>query len=200
MVGIYKITNPKNQVYIGSSKEIEVRFRRYKKLSCKTQPKIYNSLIKYGVENHTFEVLEECSFNELYKKENYYGILFNVLDRKLGLNLVLPGENDIKFIISEESKINRSICQIGKKASIETRIKLSKSQTGRKHSDKTKHIMSINNSKSKCIVDLQTGIFYANTKEASFSKCINKHTLKNMLNGSKKNKTSLIYIENVMIL
>lgn len=194
MVGVYKITNPKGCIYIGSSKEIEVRFSRYKKLTCKTQPKLYNSFVKYGVENHTFEILEECNFNDLYKKEHYYGLLFNSLDRDKGLNLVLPGINEVKFIISEESKINRSLCQLGKKASEETRVKQSKAQKGRKHHEDVKYKMSLSSPNSKCIIDLETGIFYMNTKEASESKNMNRHTLKNMLNGSKKNKTTLKYI------
>lgn len=194
MMGVYKITNPKGCIYIGSSKEIEVRLNRYKKLTCKSQPKLYNSLIKYGVDNHTFEILEVCDFNELYQKEHYYGMLFNCLDREKGLNLVLPGVNEVKLVISEESLRNRSLCQIGKKASRETRLKQSKSQRGRKHSDETKHKMSLINTNSKCIIDLETGIFYMNTNEASQAKNMNRHTLKNMLNGSKKNKTNLRYI------
>ena len=193
MIGIYKITNPKGCVYVGSSKEIEVRFSRYKKLLCATQPKIYNSLKKYGVDNHIFEVVEECKFDELYLKENYYGILYNVLDRKLGLNLVLPGIDKVKLIISEEARKNRSLAQIGKKASLETRKKQSISQTGRKHSESTKNKMSINNCKSKKIIDNSTGIFYFNTKNAAESLGINRNHLKNMLNGNKKNKTTLMY-------
>jgi len=193
MIGIYKITNPKGCIYIGSSKEIEVRFSRYKKLLCATQPKIYNSFKKYGVDNHIFEVVEECKFDELYLKENYYGILYNVLDRKLGLNLVLPAANEKKLIISEEARKNRSLAQIGKKASLETRKKQSISQTGRRHNANTKNKMSLSNNKSKKIIDNSTGIIYFNARNASESLGINKNYLKGMLNGNKKNKTTLMY-------
>ena len=47
--GIYKITNPKNKVYIGQSKDIIKRWYYYKTLHCKSQIKLYNSLLKYGV-------------------------------------------------------------------------------------------------------------------------------------------------------
>ena len=56
MVGIYKITSPSNKVYIGQSIDIEKRFSYYKRLSCKQQSKVYNSILKYGYENHVFEI------------------------------------------------------------------------------------------------------------------------------------------------
>lgn len=194
MIGIYKITNPKGAIYIGSSKEVEVRINRYKKMKCKTQPKIYNSLKKYGVENHTFECIEECSIDSLYERENYYGMLYNVLDRNVGLNCVLPKIGEKKFILSEENLRNRSKAQKGRKMSDETKKNMSLSQTGRKHSEETKKKMSLNNNNTKIILDINSGVFYFGTKEASLYNCINKHTLKNMLNGNKKNKTNLIYV------
>lgn len=76
MVGIYKITNPKNKIYIGQSTNIEKRFKDdYRNLKCKGQTKLYNSLKKYGYDNHIFEIIQECGINELdnlefkYKKE-----------------------------------------------------------------------------------------------------------------------------------
>lgn len=194
MIGIYKITNPKGAIYIGSSKEVDVRIKRYKNLKCKSQPKIYNSLKKYGVENHVFEVIKECDLDELYKYENYYGLLYNVLDRNLGLNCIIPNSGDIKLKLSKENLENRSKAQLGKKASIEAKLKMSLSQKGRKHNKETLKKMSYNNKNIKTILDLNTGVFYFGTQEASIYNSINRHTLKNMLNGSKKNKTSLIYV------
>ena len=50
------ITSPLNKIYIGQSINIENRWKQYKRLGCKKQIKLYNSFIKYGVENHTFEI------------------------------------------------------------------------------------------------------------------------------------------------
>lgn len=194
MIGIYKITNPKGCVYVGSSKEIPIRFRRYKKLQCKAQIKLYNSFVKYGVDNHIFEIIEECDINDLYNKEHFYGTLYDVLDRIKGLNLLLPGKDAVKYIISEENRIKRSLAQKGKKVSLATKIKMSKSQTGRKHNIETKLKMSLNNPKNKLIVNLETGIYYLNASEASLTTNFSKTYLKNMLNGNKKNKTSFIYV------
>jgi group I intron endonuclease len=59
-IGIYKITNPKNKIYVGQSLNVFDRWETYKRLNCKGQTKLYNSLKKYGFENHKFEILEEC--------------------------------------------------------------------------------------------------------------------------------------------
>ena len=63
--GIYKITNPKGMIYIGKSIHIEKRWMDYKRLYCKNQRQIYNSLKKYGYKNHTFEIIHICEKDEL---------------------------------------------------------------------------------------------------------------------------------------
>ena len=84
MIGIYKITNPKGKIYIGQSIDIEKRKLQYKQLNAgvKQQPKIYNSLKKYGWEQHIFEIIEECSIEQLDERELYWGEYYNVLGKK----------------------------------------------------------------------------------------------------------------------
>jgi len=55
-IGIYKITNPDNKVYVGQSKNIHSRFKDYKKVNY-NQRKVYESILKYGIENHKFEII-----------------------------------------------------------------------------------------------------------------------------------------------
>lgn len=193
MIGVYKITNPTGKVYVGSSKEVETRFKNYKRLKCKSQPKLYNSLVKYGVDNHTFELIEECDIESLFKRENYYGNIYNVLDRYKGLNLIIPGNEEVKYIISEENRLNRSIAQLGKKASNEVKLKMSKSQTGRRHSEETIEKMRLSNKRSRLVLNVETGIYYYNIVEAAISLNISKTYLTNMLSGYRKNITSFIY-------
>jgi group I intron endonuclease len=92
MVGIYKITSPTKKVYIGQSIDIEKRFKNYEGLNCKRQPAIYNSLLKYGWEQHIFEVIEECLEEQLNEREIYWGNYFKVLGEN-GLNLRLGDAN-----------------------------------------------------------------------------------------------------------
>ena len=95
--GIYKITNPKGKVYIGQSVHIRARWLRYKKLHCKDQRLIYNSLVKYGVNSHNFEILEECSRELCNEREIYYIELYSSQDRACGLNIRAGGDNRSKF-------------------------------------------------------------------------------------------------------
>lgn len=71
-IGIYKITSPSGKIYIGQSINIIKRFKNYKCLSCKDQPIIFNSFKKYGVENHIFEIIEECAVEQLNEREIYW--------------------------------------------------------------------------------------------------------------------------------
>lgn len=104
MIGIYKITSPINRVYIGSSNDIQNRFCSYRNLKCKSQTQLYRSLKKYGVQNHIFEVLEECTIGMLLERESYYGNLYKVLDKRYGLNCRLPKANENHKCMSEETK------------------------------------------------------------------------------------------------
>ena len=70
--GIYSVQSPTGKLYIGSSKNVERRWAYYKGLHCKGQTHLYNSLIKYGADNHTFQVIYECSKDELLQKEQMF--------------------------------------------------------------------------------------------------------------------------------
>lgn len=59
MVGIYKITSPSGNVYIGQSWDIKKRLQRYTASQCKGQIGIHRSLVKYGRQQHSFEVVHE---------------------------------------------------------------------------------------------------------------------------------------------
>ena len=72
IIGIYKITNPKGKSYIGKSNNILNRYYKYYNIKCFGQTKIYNSLKKYGPENHIFEIIEECEENVLLEREIYH--------------------------------------------------------------------------------------------------------------------------------
>lgn len=121
--GIYKIINPKGKIYIGQSTDIGKRKQIYKTIKCKGQIKIYNSLKKYGFENHKFEIIEECSIEQLNERERYWQDYYNVL--KEGLNCRLTKTNDRSGITPQE-----------------IRDKIGKSNTGKTHTDLTKLKMS----------------------------------------------------------
>jgi len=59
MTGIYKITSPSGKIYIGSSINIDKRIKYYSSGNCKGQIRLFNSIVKYGWNNHILEILEE---------------------------------------------------------------------------------------------------------------------------------------------
>ena len=145
--GIYKITSPSGGTYIGLSNDIYYRFHSsYKLFGCKEQKKIYRSLKKYGVENHTFEIVhilktENLSkseiISELNKLEIHYIKKFNSFNGdnpEFGLNLTRGGD---LMVLTKETwdRINNS--KKGRKQSEETKIKRRKSLKGRKPSPQT---------------------------------------------------------------
>ncbi|MFO0090046.1 MAG: GIY-YIG nuclease family protein [bacterium] len=83
--GIYKITSPLNKTYIGQSTNIYKRWLNYFYTNCKNQKKLYNSLKKYGVSNHVFEVLHNCEKEELNFLEDFYIKFYDCLSLN-GLN------------------------------------------------------------------------------------------------------------------
>lgn len=130
IIGIYKITSPTGKIYVGQAIDIENRFcKDYKKIKCKNQRYLYHSLKKQGVENHIFELIHIIDSNNLTKTEihnqlnileTYYVSLFNsfIDDNPNGMNLTRGGD----------------CCEISK----ETKMKISKTLTGRKASEEAR--------------------------------------------------------------
>ena len=150
MIGIYKITSPTERIYIGQSTNIEKRFKRYKALDCRTQTKLYKSLLKYGFENHIFEIIEICELNALNERERYWQDYFNSIDKK-HLNCLATSTSDKSGYMSEETKNKMSnsrkgvkrpegyieklrLLNTGSKRTEEAKLKMSKAQTGKKRS------------------------------------------------------------------
>lgn len=132
MIGIYKITNPNGKVYIGQTVNFDKRMYAYKRNHCKDQPAIYNSLIKYGFENHKVDILEQCDVLELNNRERFYQDFYNSVND--GLNCTTVGSNEKSGYHSIETKRKMSLAKKGKKQSEEHKKKLSKVRKGKKQS------------------------------------------------------------------
>lgn len=178
MIGIYKVTSPTGRVYIGQSINIENRFREYRRLKCKNQTRLYRSFLKHGVKNHNFEILEEYIFEDLNIRERYWQDHYDVLSKK-GLNCVKQKTDVLPCLISEETRLKRSINRkgkvsgsehpfYGKKMSAEVKEKLRKSLIeyhktvdtsgennsfyGKKHSEESKEKIRNANSGEKSVM------------------------------------------------
>lgn len=89
--GIYKITNQiTDECYIGQAVDIYKRWNEHCKcgLGIDTPPgnKLYKAMQEYGLDNFTFELIEECNQLELNEKEKYFIELYQ--SKEFGYNSV----------------------------------------------------------------------------------------------------------------
>lgn len=113
MIGIYKITNNiNNKIYIGQSIDIDRRFKehiRQSKLN-KDNMAIHKAIYKYGVENFTLTILEECEISELDNKEIYYIETLQARVKNIGYNIcqggctgpIHKGIDNVNSVLTEE--------------------------------------------------------------------------------------------------
>ena len=83
--GIYKITNIKTkECYIGQAIDLASRWKEHAKCGLGIdQPagnKLYQAMQEYGIQNFSWEVLEECSKDLLNEKEKFYIELYESKD------------------------------------------------------------------------------------------------------------------------
>jgi group I intron endonuclease len=203
MIGIYKITSPSGKIYIGQSIKIESRFKQYKKLSCKEQTRLYNSFLKYDAKNHIFEVIEECTIDLLNERERYWQEYYNVIGLK-GLNCILIKTDSKRKLLSQETKekLSKSLKGklSGKKNPMYGRVGELNYFYGKKHTDKTKQIISEKNSgvnhafygkkRNKSYIDKVSGINHFN-----YGKKSQKITDMNKLRVGLSNSRSQIILD-----
>jgi group I intron endonuclease len=97
MVGIYKITNVINgKIYVGQSIDIKDRWYQHKYKATDPNELGYNSAIhqafrKYGIDNFSFEIIEECAPEQLDDREIYWIKQLNSLAPN-GYNILEGGQ------------------------------------------------------------------------------------------------------------
>lgn len=102
MVGIYKITNQINgKSYIGKSINIEDRWMRHRSRAFQKNDTQYDSCLyrairKYQLCNFTFEVIDECSIEELDEKEIFYIDFYDTFYTNNGYNMTRGGDGGLK--------------------------------------------------------------------------------------------------------
>ncbi len=83
--GIYKITNINNQMcYVGQAANIADRWKQHIKrgmgAETPTRNKLYPAMLEFGVENFTFEIIEEVERAKLNEREDYWQEYFHAKD------------------------------------------------------------------------------------------------------------------------
>lgn len=139
MVGIYSIVNVINgKRYIGQTVNFPRRKTQHKTRlknggSYMSYSKLYPAYLKYGFDSLKFEWIETCSKDQLNEREMHW---INYFDSyRNGYNATIGGQNPIAYWTGKKrsiktiEKVSRSLT--GKKLSLHTRRKMSKAHSGR---------------------------------------------------------------------
>lgn len=190
--GIYKITCLlTGKIYIGQSVDIFQRWVCYQRLEKRViGPKLYNSFIKYGLDNHIFEIVKECLKEQLNNEEikciEEYSSLLK------GLNLTKGGEgvkhtDETKRKISE-SKKNKPSQLKGKTRSFKGRISPNK---GNKRSKESCELTSLalkgKPQNGKSIIQTVTNQEWISAIEAGKYFSVTSTTIHNWVKVNKNN-------------
>lgn len=102
-IGIYKIQNCINQkVYIGQSVDIKRRWKSHR-TSFNTQDyPIYRAMRKYGLDNFSFEIVEECDKSQLNEREIYWISYYQSNNPDFGYNLTKGGQYGCPIKLNDE--------------------------------------------------------------------------------------------------
>jgi group I intron endonuclease len=125
--GIYAIKNIVNgKMYIGQSKDIKKRWSFHLwtlRTNRHFNPKLQNAFNKYGEKNFSFIALESCAENLLNNREVYYISLYDTVDS--GYNITQGGDGSPGRKLSEQTKIKISKANSGRKNTKEEKIRKS---------------------------------------------------------------------------
>ena len=140
--GIYCITNTiNNKRYVGKSESnVLMRLNHHKKL-VKTNKHLKDAILKYGIENFKFEVLELCSKEECCDRERYWIEYYDSMNS--GYNFTTGGEGKSGWHLSQEARDLISKSWEHRVVSDETRKKMSIANKGKKWSEELKRKASL---------------------------------------------------------
>lgn len=133
---VYKITSPSGRVYIGITSNLIKRFSVYKSNAVSRQTLIFNSIRKYGYENHKVEIMDTFTGDNDYAngKEIFWirGYMSNKnkYPEQNGLNLTDGGDGTTGYKATAEVIEKNRKRRIGKKHSELTKKKMSEARVG----------------------------------------------------------------------
>lgn len=218
---IYEFVNNINgKVYVGQAKDFKSRLRchKYHTKSNKKNSPFYAALRKYGWDNFSINIIEECDIEILNDREEYW-----IEQKKClypnGYNLMKGGKqyemsDDTKKKISEIRKgikfspkhiENLKKSHLGNKLSEETKRKISEINKGRIHSEETRVKLRYSNPNRKEVGRFnEEGILvckYESIKEAARILECNVGHLSECCRGKRKltkilNSDTLRYLTN----
>ena len=97
-------------MYVGQSIDILKRKSQYEKgYNVNGQKVLYRSLLKYGWDNHFFEIIEECEIAQLNNRERYWQDYYDCLNKGLNCKLTTSSNKSGKWSKEVKDKIRSSM-------------------------------------------------------------------------------------------
>ena len=124
---IYKITNPNGRMYVGVTRNWEVRMNQYKNNKCISQKLLNRSISKYGFSAHEVSIIEEFhgSVDDAMSKEMFWIRSFMTNSYKWrgikGMNLTDGGEGTLGHKLGK--KAIKRLSEAGKRPENVERLK-----------------------------------------------------------------------------
>lgn len=193
---VYKHTFPNNKVYIGiTQQEPEKRWKNGLGYDAH-QTLMKRAIKKYGWQNIKHEILfKKITKEQACKKEIELITLYDSTNKQKGYNVSSGGEGTIGVKPTEESKQKNRIAHLGKKASLETRKKISESNKGKhniKRTEEQKKKISEAAKKAMQNPELRKRLSEAHKgkKHRNYGKHLSKEIKKKISNSEKGKKGS----------
>jgi group I intron endonuclease len=184
-IGIYEFKNKvSGKSYVGSTKDHKERYWSHiskLKRNVHDNKELQKDFNLLGRDNFEMIMLEECSIDMLLEREQFWS---DKIENKYNTR-----KNVCSNIGVEHSK------EI-KNAMSSSRMGANNPFYGKKHSEESKNKLARSgslSSRSKLVIDTETGIFYNCAREAGEANGIKHSYMIGMLNGTNKNKTNLRY-------
>ena len=197
---VYIITNTiTSKMYVGiTTKSLSYRWAQHKYDSKTKELPLYRAIRKYGINNFSIKIIEECeSIKDLIEKEYYWIHILQTLNPDLGYN-ILPGGYSMQagYTLSDETKKKMSKAKLGKRhfrygktLSEEHKRKISESNKGKQYSEESRKKMSIGRKGKIPSLKIRYTIKFLRTNELFFtdnlSKFCREHHLKTPASLSK---------------
>jgi group I intron endonuclease len=211
--GIYRITNTVNgKCYIGSAVNLKKRKQQHFSGS-NTNKVLKRAMKKYGPENFTFEVLEECTTREMLSLEQLNIDLHRVVKGWENLYNICPTAGSslgVKRTVETRKKVSRAARErladptnnpmYGKQHTEDTKQKMSEAQKGKQFSKEHKKKLGEANTGDKNPAYNSTIYHFVNKDGRTFTgtayelrtnidTSIHRQTLSSIINGSPRHKS-----------
>ncbi len=132
ITGIYKILNIKNnKCYVGSGVSVRRRLMDHKKRLIGQRHfnnHLQSSWNKYGESSFIFEIIEECSEDKLYLREEFWIKQLKSNNNNFGYNKRIDCRTNRGIKASDETKKKLSLSHLGHKRTKEAHEKIVRSQ------------------------------------------------------------------------